>query len=68
MISLPSNELTPLVYTELRNVAAAYLRRERPDHTLQATALVNEAYLRLIGQKPGPIGKTASTSMASPLD
>lgn len=46
------NELTPLVYTELRNVAAAYLRRERPDHTLQATALVNEAYLRLIGKKP----------------
>ena len=47
------NELTPLVYTELRNVAAAYLRRERPDHTLQATALVNEAYLRLIGRKHG---------------
>jgi RNA polymerase sigma factor (TIGR02999 family) len=46
-------ELTPLVYNELRNVADAYLRRERPDHTLQATALVNEAYLRLIGQKHG---------------
>jgi RNA polymerase sigma factor (TIGR02999 family) len=46
------DELTPLVYNELRNVAEAYLRRERPDHTLQATALVNEAYLRLIGQKP----------------
>jgi len=47
------DELTTLVYTELRNVAAAYLRRERPDHTLQATALVNEAYIRLIGQKQG---------------
>jgi RNA polymerase sigma factor (TIGR02999 family) len=47
------DELTPLVYNELRNVAEAYLRRERPDHTLQATALVNEAYLRLIGQKHG---------------
>ena len=47
------DELTPLVYAELRKLAAAYLRRERPDHTLQATALVNEAYLRLVGQKHG---------------
>lgn len=47
------DDLTPLVYNELRNVADAYLRRERPDHTLQTTALVNEAYLRLIGQKRG---------------
>src|SRR4030095_11652224 len=47
------DELTPLVYNELRHVAEAYLRRERPDHTLQATALVNEAYLRLVGQKHG---------------
>jgi RNA polymerase sigma factor (TIGR02999 family) len=47
------DELTPLVYSELRHVAAAYLRRERPDHTLQATALVNEAYLRLVGQPHG---------------
>ena len=37
------DELTPLVYAELRQLAAAYLRRERPGHTLQATALVNEA-------------------------
>src|SRR5687767_12669056 len=44
------DELTPLVYNELRHVAEAYLRRERPDHTLQATALVHEAYVRLIGQ------------------
>jgi RNA polymerase sigma factor (TIGR02999 family) len=47
------DELTPLVYSELRQVAAAYLRRERPSHTLQASALVNEAYLRLVGQKHG---------------
>lgn len=43
--------LTPLVYDELRRLAAHYLRRERTDHTLQATALVNEAYLLLIGQQ-----------------
>ena len=36
------DELTSLVYTELRKVAAAYLRRERPDHTLQATALITK--------------------------
>ena len=47
------DELTPLVYAELRKLAAGYVRRERPGHTLQATALVNEAYLRLIGQRPG---------------
>ncbi len=40
--------LMPLVYDELRKVAARHLRRQRPDHTLQTTALVNEAYLRLI--------------------
>jgi RNA polymerase sigma factor (TIGR02999 family) len=44
-------ELVPLVYQELRKRAAAYLRRERRDHTLQPTALVNEAYLRLMGQE-----------------
>ena len=44
-------ELTPLVYGELRQQAARYLRRERPGHTLQATALINEAYLRLIDAK-----------------
>jgi len=43
----------PHVYTELKRLAASYLRRERPDHTLQATALVHEAYLRLAGQ-PDP--------------
>src|SRR5579862_7554114 len=45
-------QLFSLVYQELRQVARAYMRRERADHTLQATALVNEAYLRLFhGQK-----------------
>lgn len=43
-------ELLPLVYAELRRLAASYLRRERPDHTLQPTALVHEAYLRLVDQ------------------
>jgi len=44
-------KLMPLVYGELRRRAAAYLRREKADHTLQPTALVHEAYLRLVGQK-----------------
>ena len=44
------DRLIPLVYAELHRRAAACLRRERPDHTLQPTALVNEAYLRLIDQ------------------
>lgn len=43
----------PLVYNELRKVAHRYLRNERPDHTLQSTALVHEAYLRLEKQGPG---------------
>jgi len=42
--------LIPLVYDELRNRAAQFLRSERPDHTLQATALVHEAYLKLVDQ------------------
>lgn len=43
-------ELIPLVYEELRRLAHHYMGGQRPDHTLQATALVNEAYLRLAGQ------------------
>ncbi len=43
-------ELTPLVYQELRKLAQGYLRRERPGHTLQPTELINEAYLRLVKQ------------------
>ena len=42
--------LTPLVYGELRRLASGYLRRERPGHTLQPTALVHEAYMRLVDQ------------------
>lgn len=45
------DQLLPVVYDELRRLAAAYLRKERADHTLQSTALVHEAYLRLIGQR-----------------
>ena len=45
------DDLVPLVYRELRRRAGAYLRRERPDHTLQPTALVHEAYARLVGQQ-----------------
>jgi len=41
----------PLVYGELRRLAAAYLRRERPNHTLQSTALVHEAFMRLVDQR-----------------
>ena len=45
------DKLLPLVYNDLRRSAALYLRRERPNHTLQTTALVNEAYLRLVDQR-----------------
>jgi len=48
-----ADQLIPLVYEELRRLAASYMRRERPDHTLQATALVHEAYFRLVDQKEG---------------
>ena len=45
------DELLPLVYDELHRLAHAYLRRERANHTLQPTALVNEAYMRLVEQQ-----------------
>lgn len=45
------DELLPAVYDELRRLANVYLKNERADHTLQPTALVHEAYLRLLGQK-----------------
>src|ERR671912_2371939 len=45
------DELMPLVYDELRRLAGNYLRRERPGHTLQPTALVNEAYLLMVDQR-----------------
>src|SRR6476469_1850086 len=45
------DKLMPLVYSELRRLASNYLRRERAGHTLQPTALVNEAYLKLVDQR-----------------
>jgi RNA polymerase sigma-70 factor (ECF subfamily) len=45
------SELMPLIYAELKRLAGYYLRQERPNHTLQATALVHEAYVRLVGQR-----------------
>src|SRR6476659_252944 len=45
--SQDADALAPLVYNELRKIAAAYMRRERPGQTLQPTALVHEAYMRL---------------------
>jgi len=45
------NQLMPLIYTELHQLASSYMRRERPGHTLQTTALVHEAYLQLVGQE-----------------
>ena len=45
------DKLMPLVYSELRRLAGNYLRRERQNHTLQPTALVNEAYLKLVDQR-----------------
>jgi RNA polymerase sigma factor (TIGR02999 family) len=45
------DRLTPIVYDELRRLARLYMRRERPDHSLQASSLVNEAYMRLVDYK-----------------
>jgi len=45
------NQLFSAVHGELRRIAAGYMRRERPDHTLQPSALVNEAFLRLVGDR-----------------
>jgi RNA polymerase sigma factor (TIGR02999 family) len=48
--SAAAEDLLPLVYAELHRIANAYMRRERTGHTLQPTALINEAYLRLVGE------------------
>ena len=58
-------ELMPLVYTELRAMAANYLRRERADHTLQPTALVHEAYLRLAGTGKQSIDRAHFMALAA---
>src|SRR5215813_4153603 len=46
------DQLIPLVYPELKRIARAYMRHESPAHTLQTSALINEAYLRLVNQQP----------------
>jgi hypothetical protein len=51
---LAAEQLLPLVYDELRKLAAQRLAREQPGQTLQPTALVHEAYLRLVGKGDGP--------------
>jgi len=53
------HDLLPLVYDELRGLARRYLSEERPGHTLQPTALVHEAYLRLVDQSPSAIENRA---------
>jgi RNA polymerase sigma factor (TIGR02999 family) len=61
-------QLLPLVYDELRQVARARLRQEQPGHTLQATALVHEAYLRLTGSRhPTPKNRTHLFAIAARL-
>jgi RNA polymerase sigma factor (TIGR02999 family) len=58
--------LLPLVYRELRRLAHYYLRSERPNHTLQSTALVHEAYLRLVN-RPAPQNRAHFIAVASQL-
>ena len=55
-------QLIPLVHDELRRLARRYMGRERAGHTLQPTALVNEAYLRLVDLQAEYAGRTAPTS------
>ena len=57
-------DLTRRTYKELRLLAAGYLRKERVDHTLQATAVINEAYVRLLSQKQTPICQNRSQFFA----
>ena len=56
-----ASRLMPLVYDELRRIADRYIRRERPGQTLQATALVNEAYLRLANERPREFASLPAT-------
>src|SRR5690349_16074519 len=53
------DELIPLVYAELRRIARSFFRRQRPDHTLQPTALVNEAYMRFHRDVPSHVAGRA---------
>jgi RNA polymerase sigma-70 factor (ECF subfamily) len=59
--------LTPLVYGELRRLAASFLRYETPGHTLQPTALVHESFLRLVGNKPDCENRAQFYGMAAHL-
>ena len=57
-------QLTPLVYDELHRLAVTYLRRERQEHTLQPTALVNELYLKIFDQQADQLGKIGRSFLA----
>jgi len=59
------DELTERLYKELRQLAKSYLRRERPDHSLPPTAIANEAYVRLLGQKQSPLCENRSQFFAT---
>src|SRR4051794_41443713 len=59
------DRVSPLVYGELRKRAASYLRRERRNHTLSATALVHESYLRLVGQCAGSENRAQFCALAA---
>ena len=61
-----AESLLPLVYDELRKLAAQRLAQEKPGQTLQATALVHEAYLRLVGDEDARTGTAAATSSPPP--
>jgi len=64
----PAADLAPLVYNELRRLASAYMRRERPGQTLQATALVHEAFIRLArGRQPSYENRSHFYGIASRL-
>ena len=61
-IAVALDELMPLVYAELRRIAESFMRRQPPGHTLQPTALVNEAFIKLFGDasRPSPTAPTSS--------
>ena len=61
-------ELTPVIYEELHRIARRYMSRERDGHTLQTTALVNEAYLRLIDWKHEPVLEDVPVPTPGPRD
>ena len=61
-----SDQLLPLVYEELRKLAAVKIAQEKPGQTLQATALVHEAWLRLVGSEEQKPGTAAAISLAPP--